>query len=250
MDNSNKNQPDPPPSAPSWPPPTDPIPSAPLPEQNSGLNFGQQPQYVDPNTTTLDNPYGAPVQPPPIDGGMQNSQNPSTYQPIAPSVQSEPVWSPPQTPSNEASPFNQPEQAPTDLSHLISSSDANTQAAMQSEAVVIPQMGVPEVPTMSTESKGGIPKWIIGLGVGLLILVAGASAYFILGIGQQPKNTSLPATEAPKVSQQGNAPASTPIPAPQAATESANFGELQGSQAAPQASSAADIIKARQQQGQ
>ncbi len=262
--------------------------------QNPSLPGDPSAQYIDPNalaasytspSSPLDNPLSAPTQPPPIDGGAQNQQAvTSGYQQTVTSgnnqlppfenqpSQPEPAWSPsqaatPPMPSNpqdntdaafptNTNPTQQiSEQAPTDLSHLISKSELDSQASQTApETVVVPPVSAPEIPTIPTESKNSIPKWVIGLGLGLLIIVGGASAYFILGIGQPPKNTSLPAAEPPKATQQTNTPSTTPQPtvAPTtqpAATGSANFGQLQGSGTAPQASSAADILKARQQQG-
>lgn len=224
----------------SWPPATQPAtqPSPIFPTIPPPLPEQTPPTYTDPNAaaaniaqapSSLDNPYGAPVQPPPIDGGFQNLQTPPS---------TEPAWSPPAPVPTE--------QAPTDLSHLISSSEPNAQATIQPETIVMPQTNTPNVPIIQTESKGGIPRWVVGLGVGLLIIVAGASAYFILGIGQTPKNTSVPATEAPTTAPVAT-PASTPQEAP-AATGSANFGQLEGSTSTPRASSAADILRVRQGQ--
>lgn len=244
-------------------PPSDPY----QPPSSNPLN--QSSQYFDPNTlaannfqtgSPLDNPFNAPIQPPAIDAG---SQQQSHKTPNLPTPQQPPAWSPPPAQSNanptsqDGNPATPPEQAPTDLSHLISntnSSNAEPPITPQPETIVVPTTTSSlEVPTIPTENKGGIPKWVIGLGVGLLIIVAGASAYFILGVGQAPKNTSMPATEAPSTNQQTNNPAPVATTNPEAssipqASGSTNFGQLQGSGSAPQASSAADILKARQQQ--
>lgn len=83
-----------------------------------------------------------------------------------------------------------------------------------------------------------------------MLVVAGASGYFILGIGQPPKTpTSIPATQTPKTTRQVKPPpVATPIPQPSPeATGSANFGQLGGAAASPQATSAADLLKQRQQ---
>lgn len=197
----------------TWPS-TPQVPTAP--EPPSALEpIAPTPQPQDttsPPTSPLDNPWGAPLQPPPIDG------------PIAP----------------------QSESTPTDLSHLIGNDTISTEpqpATATSETLVVPSTNsAPEVPTLPTEGNHrGIPKWVIGLGVGLLIIVAGASAYFILGIGQPPKTSSVPATEAPKQEIKPPPPVSKPSPE-SAATGSASFGELEGSK---QATSAADLLRQR-----
>lgn len=151
------------------------------------------------NTSNLDNPWGTPTQPP------------VTINPTAPT---EPSW------MNTAP----AESAPTDLSHLIS--DNNNAAPV--ETLVVPSVPAanPEVSNLPAETHKGIPKWILGLGVGLLILVIGVSAYFILGVGQPSKpTTSIPAvvqTPTPTA-----VPTSQPTAAP-VATGSANFGEVSG----------------------
>lgn len=263
------------PQAPAAPTiPIQPEPAMQLPPQMPASTPPFSTQYTDPNiqginnmqsSSPLDNPYGAPIQPPPFDSGLSAQQNPlpSPVQPdITQSIpqapepqipQQEPAWSPPQIPTEQPSAaLPDLAQAPTDLSHLMGNSESTQPPPAEPEIVVVPQMNTPEVPTIPTEGKTGIPKWVIGLGVGLLIVVIGASAYFILGIGQTPKNTSLPAVEPPKVTQQA-APAPVVTPQPQqAATGSANFGELQGSGTAPQASASStpnsfDRLKARGQ---
>jgi hypothetical protein len=136
--------------------------------------------------------------------------------------------------------------APPDLSHLISN---NTPAS--AETLVVPSQTpnpTPDVPTVSAENHKGIPKWLIGVGVGLLVIVAGTSAYFILGIGQPSKTTTSVPAEVSKTTVKTPPPIATPVPQPTApaATGSANFGELQGS-GTQQATSAADLLKQRQQ---
>lgn len=146
------------------------------------------------------------------------------------------------------------EPAPTDLSHLIPTQNGNggnegqpvyAPPIMQPETLVVPGNGNGTVnPTLPTENNSnGFPLWLIGVAVALLLAVAGASGYFILGIGQ-PQNpkatTSLPAVQQPSAPliQQNTVQTTT-------ASGSTTFGQLSGSQ--PTASSAADLIRQRQQ---
>lgn len=190
---------------------------------------------VPPQTSPLDNPWGAPIQVPPIDGG-----NPTPSD-------SMPTWMP-STPTDtgvnpQPASSIQTEPAPTDLSHLITN---NSQPEQAPETLVVPgATSAPEIPTVSTENHKRIPKWLIGIGVGLLIIVAGASAYFILGVGKPPETTtSLPATQAPAQTIKQPLPIATPESQP-TATGSANFGALEGG-SGQTATSAADILKQRQ----
>ncbi|MEK7616975.1 MAG: hypothetical protein AAB414_02890 [Patescibacteria group bacterium] len=214
------------PSPATWPPTLPPVSEPPPPSEP-----------VPPTTSPLDNPWGAPIQPPPIDSTLPNPQ-PS------------PDLPPDSTNSLQSA---STESVPTDLSHLITNTspqDPIQEVAPTSETLVVPPAnGAPEVPTLPTEDNNrGIPKWVIGLGIGLLIVVAGTSAYFILGIGQPPKATNTPQNETP-TNQQIKAPPPVSQPSPSTATDSGTFGELEegGSQ---QATSAADLIRQRQQQGQ
>ncbi len=186
-----------------------------------------------PQTSPLDNPWGSPPQPPPIEGSLP-SQIPSA-------PENKPMPNPEATPA---------ESTPTDLSHLISNNHTpdTSPASNTSETLVLPQAN-PEVPTLPAETHNGIPKWLIGVGVGLLVIVAGASAYFILGIGQPPKNpTSLPAETSDTKEVKPPAPVATsspkisPTPSP---SGSANFGAIEGTGSAStkQATSAAELLK-------
>lgn len=258
-----------PPPAPTWPPgPIQPDPTTPLsamppsdtwptsqpepsptftppPPAKSDVVPAASPPSVEPtgsptsettpesNSSPLDNPWGAPSQTPPL------SQSPSTTQPSWTNI-------PGNQPENQTvNPSSPEESAPTDLSHLISN---NQPEPVAPETLVAPSTTpTPDVPTLPAETHKSIPKWLIGLGVGLLILVVGASAYFILGIGQTPKETtSLPATTTSKTAEvKLPPPIATPTAQP-AATESANFGQLGGSSGETQATSAADLLRQRQ----
>ena len=209
-----------------------------------------------PTSSPLDNPLDAPLQPPPIDGSNQPSLTP-TWTPVQEPISAPPPFSSDQTPtiSEQTTAPNIPstiqEPAPTDLSHLITSSQpgATQSTVNQPETLVVPSSATPEVPNIATETNHkGIPKWVIGVGIGLLLVVAGASGYFILGIGQPPKNGSMPATQAPNTTQvKPPPPVATPVPQPSPETTgSANFGQLDGS-GSQQATSAADLLRQRQQ---
>ncbi len=226
-------------NSPAWPSmpsnsPTEPtIPSTFTPPTPSGDNLTSAP-----NLSPLDNPWSTPLQTPNINGSEQSAQ---------------PTWVPDssasladQAPSISPTPPTEP--APTDLSHLISNNpEGGLNVLNTAETLVVPSQtsgSAPEVPTVPTESHKNIPKWLIGVGVGLLVLVAGASGYFILGVGQNKQSTSVPAEISQTV--KTPPPIAAPTAEPSAATGSANFGELQGS-GAQQATSAADLLKQRQQ---
>lgn len=256
---------------PTWNPTSIPSPLS-SPQPTPPQTFPQVPDLSNtsptpnPSPSPLDNPWGAPSQTPAIDGSVQNNapswipgqnQSPADTNPNPPLSATQP------DPTISSMPSATPQDSiPTDLSHLISNNaqpeNNQTPLPQSAETLVLPSPDTtPEVPTVSAESaKGGIPKWLIGVGIGLLIIVAGASAYFILGIGQSNKTpTSIPA-QVQKTTVKTAPPIPTPIPqsdtpsnpeaAPQA-TDSTNFGQLQeggGTQQA--ATSAADLIKQRQ----
>lgn len=186
-------------------------------------------------TSPLDNPWGAPIQTPPFDESSQST------------VSNQPNLEPNPNITSESN------SIPTDLSHLISSNpptEAPQNPISDAETLVVPPSGAtPDVPTLPLENHKGIPKWLIGVGIGLLIVVAGASAYFILGIGQAPKQpVSVPAQTTNQVKPPAPIPTAVPQPTAPAATGSANFRSLGSPSSSPQATSAADLIRQRQQQ--
>ncbi|MBI2330150.1 hypothetical protein HYU94_02070 [Candidatus Daviesbacteria bacterium] len=185
----------------------------------------------------LDNPLGAPVQPPSIDNPQASIQ---------------PSWSMSVPPAPT-------ESAPTDLSHLITNNPPSGSIQPAPEVLMVPPTATagPEIPTtLPTTNHKSMPRWVIGLGIGLLILVIGATAYFILGIGQPSKTISLPATTTPPVNNAARpaAPITTPAPTvqpsqqPTASDSASNFGELGGSAPSPATgSSSIDLLRQRQQ---
>lgn len=231
-------------------PSTLPEPSSP-PLQTPPISMTQEPAQQPPTAFTpsiptptptfspLDNPWGAPTQPPTIDiPAMPTISQPP---PIQPSWMNVGANASPPLPSTT-------ESAPTDLSHLITNNSQPEIPIAPETLVVSPQIPAAETPPVGAEGPKGLPKWVIGLGIGLLIIVAGASAYFILGIGQPPKTTaSLPAetAKAPLPQVKPPAPIATPFQPEPASSGSANFGQLQGG--GQSATSAADLINQRQQ---
>ncbi len=236
----------PPPVTPPWPPP--PPPSEPFTPVEPNLNSANlssgwppaptppapPPPPPPPNTSTspLDNPWGAPPQPPPI-------SNPSTP----------PPWTLPASPSlgGPQTPVQTSDSPPTDLSHLVGNNpqpEPTPTNLNQAETLVVPSTITPETSTEPPEhSKKGLPKWLIGVGAGLLLAVLGTSVYFILGIGQTPKTTSLPAVDTSQTTQiKPPAPIATPVSQQgTSATDSASFGDLQGG--GQQATRAGDLLR-------
>lgn len=163
----------------SWPPqPPQDVTAAPEPV----------PTFVPPS----ENPPTAPT--PDLAGGLSNPMDSG-------------MGSPADYPSTNYPNTASADSAPTDLSHLVENSVSQdaTAAALgvpptQPENLVVPTPTEPGQ-VVTSESRG-FPKWIfIIIGVILLVAVSGASAYFILGIGNPNKNqtTSAPAEQAPLV---------------------------------------------------
>ena len=196
-----------------------------------------------PTMSSLDNPLGVPSQNP----NFSWSNPGTTSSPTPDNAASTPgltdlygasttnPLSQPQTPAvpgstepTQPSPI-QGEPAPTDLSHLINTGDSPvyTPPLSQPETLVSPPNGGGEVPNVPTgDAHKGIPKWVIGVGVALLLVVAATSAYFILGIGKSPEPASIPATETTVTPPAINTPAVSP--APVTTSPDSGFGNLQG----------------------
>lgn len=221
-----------------------PTPQAPIMENPTPANTSTpEPSIVDPNLIVQPT-TGAPE----FNNNASPSNNPqaSTYNPMIPEQEA------PKT----------AEPAPTDLSHLIDPAmniNANSQVytpslSQQPETLVVPGNGS-EVSTTATTSSSSrhIPKWVIGLGIALLLVVAGISGYLILGIGQQsavPTPASLPAQQSqlqPPPETLPSLPNSQPTTSSPSA-ETGSFGQLSGTPSASASPrSAADLLRQNQQ---
>lgn len=279
---------------PSIAPSTAPLSNTNTPVDSSYLNFNPptSPLTVSSPTTQAPNPIN-PVSPTSFPFGSvfnqqttppQNSTLPSIEQTnTTPEVSTSPVSVPPSPETNSpqpiqpiamdasvvqealsSSPNTQPiDNAPTDLSHLIDQSvNSNSSSvyaptlSQQPETLVVPNGENPTVTENNTSKP--VPKWLIGVAVGLLIIVAAASAYFIIGIGQTaPEAASIPAvqTNEPQLQAPPAAVPQIPTPSLSPATEATNsgssFGDLGNtdSQATPAAStrpSATELLRQRQ----
>lgn len=149
----------------------------------------------------------------------------------------------------------QADSAPTDLSHLI----GNTEAPPPADLYTPPSAPTTENLISATPAPTAVPESIdttghgknnkmlvIIIGLVLLLAVAGASAYFILGIGRTTETTSVPVVQ--EQTPLTNTPVvTTPTPTP-VATSSAGFGTLTptASPSATKAPTAAELLKQRQ----
>lgn len=150
------------------------------------------------------------------------SQNPNPT-PVA-DLSSVPSW----VPVNENSMGNTPppEAMPTDLSNLMGGNPSPAQAEPAQPSVVVPPSGS-EVNQVVTSGSKGFPKIILILGAVLILIAIGASAYFILGIGNSSNlPSSVPAEEQSLVSPPKQIVPSV-IPA-ETGTGSATLGNLSG----------------------
>lgn len=246
-----------------------------------------------PETSTDSQPLPTFTPPVPGGDSLATASAPAAGQPDAglppaePSApQFPPTWppAPSATGSFDMGAIPEPDQSgeagPTDLSHLMGSSASgeivspqpvpaattlglsqpaqyqNSTGPAGSEAPANsqptdPNPGASQVVTSAP--SGGFPKWMLLVGVVVLLVIVAASAYFILGVGSSgQEQTSLPAEQAP-LTNPPRALLPTPTMAiPASSTPSASFGDLQGS--APQPStpsgqsgaSALELLRQRQ----
>ncbi|TSC65629.1 MAG: hypothetical protein CEO21_365 [Microgenomates group bacterium Gr01-1014_80] len=265
------------PSSPSSPAPEPTPPTAPMQTPSAVSSFEPSANPVtEPITSSVNSSFSNPSSSPaPIEGGIdptgagftwpsainpaQAPETPGVPQPGLNDLMTTSPGSAPgenQPPLNPLTPDSQSEPAPSDLSHLVNPAEEPAPAyappaALQPDTLVPSTAnGSAEVPNLPVEGNhSGIPKWVIGVGAALLLAVAAASAYFILGFGKgAPAPESTPATtEQP--AQAPPAVQTRPIPtiATPTATGSAGFGTLPGG-GGTQATSAADLLRLRQGQ--
>ena len=143
------------------------------------------------------------------------------------------------------------ESAPTDLSHLISETtngnsnhnEVYTPPVAQPENLVVPSNNTPESISASG-SHINLSKILIIVGILVVLIVSGLSAYFILGIGKPaPEPASLPVQEESTLTNPPKQIATpSPIPLPSAAPATSS-GLITPS---PTGTSALDLLKQRQ----
>lgn len=110
--------------------------------------------------------------------------------PAGPDASSVPNWAA----VNDVSSNTPPEAMPTDLSNLMGNAPVSSTETAQPTIVMPPPN--PEVNQVVTGGSRGFPRIILILGAILVLVVIGASAYFILGVGNSANlPTSVPAEQ-------------------------------------------------------
>lgn len=211
-------------------------------------------------------PFSSPATPPAPTFESTNQQSSPSWSSPSLTGQSEmPPWSAPtslggpatepagtgQGPSGSSVP---PEAMPTDLSQLVSNPESSTPPSLPAptENLIVPPTSEMN-PIVTGGGSSGFPKWILAVGAVILLAVAGASAYFILGIGRpQPATTSVPAEQPPITTPPKALIPTKPPETPSSSTSSATFGGLEGSAqtaaSTTSASSALELLRKRQGQ--
>lgn len=236
-------------------PPSDPVSTSTLPGTNQNWALPANPAgsigAESQPSQEPDTPWATPTEPPEITTPHWSSQLSDDH--IQQSTQdTSPL---PEISGNH--PLEPAESAPTDLSQLTASSQpvssVYTPPISTPESLVVPtETSSQASESISVESSRKIPLIAIVGGVIFLLVVAAASAYFILGIGQpQAPQTSVPIEQPPL-----STPPSQSRPTPAGgsgsqapATGSATFGDLDENQTSPTASPASALELLRQRQG-
>lgn len=253
------------------------IPAFTPPLPDSGIN-NPTPTFPPPLAEPTPTPQAPNLNlPQPTPPWLESSVTEPASLPTPPSTMAQPLTQPVTTPvsdqsggfswtptlnadSSNSSLSDSESAAPTDLSQLIDNNSAPTVAATETpvpETIVAPTAESDQVAVGDTHK--GFPKILLIVAAVVLLLVAGASAYFILGIGQ-PRNGSLPAeqqqTQQPLTNppKQAAAPEAPVQPQTPASPSDATFGNLSGAtqSATPPASgsaSAIELLRQRQAAG-
>lgn len=218
---------------PNNPTPVQPVNPVPTPTVPAASMWGGQPDLsVNPPVPVTPTPVVEPVPtftipttpivpPSPIPTTPNFGENPISVPVPVPPASAEPDASsvPTWAPTSENS-----EAMPTDLSNLMGNTPpavaTTTEAAQPS--VVIPTPS-PETNQVVTSGSHGFPKIVLILGAVLILIAIGASAYFILGVGN---SASLPASVPAEEKSLTNPPKQiVPTVAPvETATGSATLG--------------------------
>lgn len=253
-----------PPVTPSWDT-SAPATPAPTPVSTPSFNSWSTPSESGSTPTSQGVTSATPTEPAPVSetqfGADSSSPLASSFD-LSSLSASPPTLSPAsEEPTTASSGIEPIEPAPTDLSQLTENAGTTPSAYSEvysppvaaPETLVLPSSeggGIP-AEAVTTHSSGGIPKLAIIGAVLIILTVAAASAYFILGIGQQgAQSTSLPAVEqAPLTNPPTPAPKAVSAPTPEATGSSSTFGDLAGTpKPSSSPTSALELLKQRQQQ--
>lgn len=237
-------------TSPTAPPLDNLTPSIPSKPAFSGTIDGAAPSVnplTPPETTPQEPP--SPIQPiTPEVFAPDNSQTPSMPPNLSQSLGLGRAEQPGSTPPSPQTPT---ETAPTDLSHLISETppannhnEVYTPPIAQPDNLVVPSNNTPESITTS-ENHFNISKILIIVGIIVILIVSGLSAYFILGIGKPaPSPASVPAQEESTLTNPPQQIQTSPtLPSTPPATTSSN---LVTPTPTPSGTSAVDLLKQRQ----
>lgn len=179
------------------------------------------------------------VPPAAADTSTQSSSFPWASNSVGTGILStpEPPVSAETPPSPESS--SAPDLAPTDLSHLVgvpitpeaSAAPVPAPTTSPETLVVAPQtMSTDSQPVVAASGSKGFPKWILLVGVLVVILVAAGSAYFILGIGKpEESTTSVPDVKPPLTNSPKTILPTVPSASSGSTVPAGGFGELTGS---------------------
>lgn len=252
-------------------------PPNPVPESSQASTWPQQPPPEippPPPDMNTSSPPSIPIdsqlpQPGTISGDPSQGNNPqSITDPMQPQSIGGPVTQSADPQSNSIQPNTPTENVPTDLSHLIGSSDAPpppdfttppTATGTGSMPPPPPNTTVPTPPAQPAEGTalaGGkhmnLSVVLIIVGVAILLLVTGLSAYFFFGPGKTSPESSTAPASVPATNQEQtpltNPPRQVSSPSIQPSPLSSDSGALPVTSpvATASATSAIDLLKSKQ----